>query len=80
MEWILFNLIRYMPNIYNICDRGIDMYAQKGTLKVYMHVCYVYRENMQKDDKSFALQKQMARFKTHAIIDLPLFLEASRLC
>lgn len=40
----------------------------------------MYREKIRKDDKSFALQKQMARFKTHPIIDLPLFLEASRLC
>lgn len=43
-------------------------------------MCVMYRENMQKDDKSFSLQKQMAHFKTHPIIDLPLFLEASRLC
>lgn len=48
MEWILFNLICYMPNIYNICDRGIDMYAQKGTLKVYMHVCYVQRKHAER--------------------------------
>lgn len=49
MEWILFNLIRYMPNIYNIVTEVlICSCAQKGTLKVYMHVCYVQRKHAER--------------------------------